>query len=70
MNISGKIILMFGLFVAVFILFFGIVLLFTNLFIERIPKPNRNYLGVVFILYSFFRIYRANKQYKKIKSNS
>ena len=44
----------------------GFVLLFTNVLIEKIPQPNRNWGGFVFIAYGGFRAYRQYKQYKKL----
>ena len=67
MNIGGKITFGFSLIVVCLILFFGIVLLSTDLFEDRIPRPNRTYLGFVFIAYASYRGYRANKQYKEMK---
>ena len=67
MKWSNKIVLIFGLIVAVFILFFGITLLCTNMFIDKIPKPNRTFLGIVFILYAAFRGYRAKMAFDKMK---
>lgn len=67
MNFGNKIVLIFGLAVAVLILFFGITLLATDLFIEKIPRPNRTILGIVFILYAAFRGYRAKLAFDKMK---
>ncbi len=67
MNWGNKIVLIFGVLVAIFILFFGIVLLGTDLFIEKIPKPNRTFVGVIFILYAIFRGWRARQQFIKMR---
>jgi hypothetical protein len=45
----------------------GFALLFTNVLIEKIPQPNRNWGGFVFIAYGAFRFYRQFKQFKELK---
>jgi hypothetical protein len=62
-----KLILALSVLIAGFILFMGIVLLATDLFMDRIQQPNRTYIGILFVLYSCYRGYRAKLQYDKMK---
>jgi hypothetical protein len=62
-----KIILALSVLIAGFILFMGVVLLATSLFMDRIQQPNRTYIGILFILYACYRGYRAKLQYDKMK---
>jgi hypothetical protein len=64
---ANKIIFVFGLVIVVLILSMGIVLLSTHLFTDKIPYPNRTFVGIVFILYALFRGYRAKQQYGRMK---
>jgi len=70
MNIGHKITFGFSLVVVCLILFLGVMLLSTEIVIEKVPRPNRTYLGIVFILYSIYRGYRANKQFKQMKNGA
>ena len=45
----------------------GFVFLGTNFLIERLPKPDRIWLGVIFIVYGGFRGARQYNRYKKMK---
>jgi hypothetical protein len=58
----------FGVFMAVMILIFGIVLLATNVLYETIPPPNRTWIGIIFLIYSVYRGSRAFQQYQQFKS--
>ena len=68
MNIGHKITFGFSLAVVCLILFLGVMMLISDVAIDRVPKPNRTYLGIVFILYSGYRGYRANKQFKQMQN--
>ena len=67
--LGNKITLVFGAIVVALILVMGIGLLCTTILIEKIPKPNRTYLGLVFIFYASFRAYRIFKSFKDSKTN-
>ncbi len=54
-----KINLYFGIFMALLIFTMGIGLWSSDILLEAIPVPNRNYLAIVFVIYSLFRFYRV-----------
>jgi hypothetical protein len=68
MDLGHKITFGFSLVVVCLILVLGIGMITTDIAIEKIPKPNRIYLGFVFIVYAAYRAYRANNQYKQMKN--
>ncbi|HKC68282.1 MAG TPA: hypothetical protein VKG26_08630 [Bacteroidia bacterium] len=45
----------------------GFVFLCTGFLIERLPKPDRIWFGIIFIAYGGFRAVRQYNQYKKMK---
>ncbi|MBC7861595.1 MAG: hypothetical protein IAF38_01395 [Bacteroidia bacterium] len=59
--------LVINLFMATVILCMGCVLLFTDLYIETIKKPNRIYLAFIFFAYAGFRYWRAWASHQKEK---
>lgn len=66
---GNKIVVIFGAVIVAFILFMGVFLLVSDLFIDKIPKPNRTYLGVVFIIYGAYRAYRIYNVFKNSHEN-
>jgi hypothetical protein len=56
-----------GAFFGGLIFLLGIGLLSTEVLTERIPKPNRTYLGIVFLVYGIYRGYRAKLHYDRLK---
>jgi hypothetical protein len=67
MNIGERISFISSAFIGSLIFIAGIALLATNMLYEQIPKPNRTWLGIVFIVYGIYRGYRAKLQYDRMK---
>ena len=57
----------FGNIMAAAFLCCGFLFLCSNFLIEKVPAPNRMYLGLLMLLYAGFRASRQYKFYKKIK---
>jgi hypothetical protein len=55
-----------GIIMAALFIGCGFVFLGTNFLIERLPKPDRIWLGVIFIAYGGFRGARQYNRYKKM----
>lgn len=47
----------------------GFVFLSTDFLLEKLPKPNRTWFGIIFIIYGGFRAARQYNQYKKTNDN-
>ena len=45
----------------------GFIFLCTDFLLERLPKPNRTWFGILFIIYGGFRAGRQYYQFKKLK---
>ncbi len=65
--LPSKAIFIFGLFMVIILGTFCFIFFFTDLFIERIPRPNRTYMAWVFLIYTAFRAMRLYQQYSVIK---
>src|SRR4051812_26810108 len=57
----------FGILMAAVFICCGFSFLFTNFLLANVPKPNRTYLGYVFIVYGAFRATRQYSRYKNCK---
>jgi DMSO/TMAO reductase YedYZ heme-binding membrane subunit len=57
----------FGTIMAAAFLCCGFLFLLSNFLIERVPLPNRTYLGIVMLFYAGFRGTRQYKMYQRIK---
>jgi len=57
----------FGTLMAAAFLCCGFLFLTSNFLIERVPPPNRTYLGIVLLLYAGFRATRQYNVFKKLK---
>lgn len=56
----------FGTVMAAAFLCCGFLFLTTNFLIERVPPPNRTYLGIVMLFYAAFRGTRQYNVYKRM----
>lgn len=45
----------------------GFVFLCSDVLIDKLPKPNRTWLGVAFLAYGGFRAARQYNQFKRMK---
>ena len=43
----------------------GCLLIFTNLYSEKVPSPDRRYIGGVLVLWGVFRIVSSYRRYKR-----
>lgn len=66
-NIAQKAIIAFGLVMVMIFLASGIIFLFTDIFIDAVPRPNRTYLAFVFFVYVILRSVRIYQQYNRLK---
>ena len=55
----------FGTLMAAVFICCGFAFLLTDFLVVNVPKPNRTYLGIVFIIYGSFRAVRQYNQYKR-----
>ena len=60
---------MMGLFMTVIVLSGAVVFSTTDILIDNFPKPNRNYLALLFLGYGIFRGIRVYQQFKKMKQD-
>lgn len=56
-----------GIIMAALFIGCGFVFLSTDFMIEKLPKPNRIWFGIIFIVYGGFRAVRQYNQYKKMQ---
>jgi hypothetical protein len=56
-----------GILMAALFLGCGFVFLCSDFLIERLPKPNRIWFGIIFIVYGGFRAARQYNQFKKMQ---
>lgn len=56
-----------GVLMAALFLGCGFVFLCSDFLIEQLPKPNRTWFGIIFIVYGGFRAARQYNQFKKLK---
>jgi len=56
-----------GVLMATLFLGCGFVFLCSDFLIERLPKPNRTWFGIIFIVYGGFRAARQYNQFKKMQ---
>ena len=57
----------FGIVMAAVFICCGFAFLISDFLLANVPKPNRTYIGIVFIVYGAFRGTRQYKQYKKMQ---
>ncbi|HTA60804.1 MAG TPA: hypothetical protein VK835_00030 [Bacteroidia bacterium] len=56
-----------GIIMAALFIGCGFVFLCTDFLIERLPKPDRIWLSIIFIVYGGFRSVRQYNRYKKMQ---
>lgn len=57
----------FGTIMAAVFLCCGFLFICSNFLIDRVPPPNRTYIGILFLLYAGFRATRQYNLYKRLK---
>lgn len=66
-RLTQKALFWFGTVMAAAFLCCGFLFLTSNFLIEKVPAPNRTYMGIVFLLYAGFRGTRQYKVFKQLK---
>jgi len=57
----------FGILMAAVFICCGFAFLLSDFLVSNVPKPNRTWLGIIFLLYGSFRGTRQYMQYKKMR---